>query len=97
VRKSKRIIAILATVALIATMLVPTAVPAMAAGTNVSVLQTPNVEDNAWQSLGTVKVEVDVGALENNDSLTATLPDDFKFLMKLKQLVLTLRVFLHNP
>lgn len=83
-RKSKRIIAILATVALIATMLVPTAVPAMAAGTNVSVLQTPNVEDNAWQQLGTVKVEVDVGALENNDSLTATLPNDFKFFDETK-------------
>ena len=76
-RKSKRLIAILATVALIVTMFIPVAGPAVASGTSVSVLQTPNVSDNAWQTLGTVKVEVEVGALENGNSVTATLPDDF--------------------
>ena len=78
-RKSKRIIAILATVALVATMLIPVAGPAVASGTNVSVLQTPDVSDNAWQTLGTVKVEVEIGALQEGDSATLTLPDDFKF------------------
>lgn len=74
-------IAILATLALLATLLVPMAAPAGAA-TGAAVLQVPNVSDNAWQKLGTVKIEVDAGGIDDNHIVTVTLPSGFKFYDK---------------
>ena len=78
-RKSRKLIAILATVALLATLLVPMVTPAAAAG-GYTALQVPNVGDNAWQQLGTVLVEQPASALANGHSVILNLPSDFKFV-----------------
>ncbi|MGB9903853.1 MAG: hypothetical protein ACPLQO_04170, partial [Desulfotomaculales bacterium] len=78
-RKSRKLIAILATLALLATLLVPMVTPAAAAG-GYTALQVPNVGDNAWQQLGTVLVEQPASALANGHSVIINLPSDFKFV-----------------
>jgi len=81
VRKSKRLIAILATVALLVTMLIPmTAVPALASG-SISVLSVPSLIDDPTnpQIAGTVKITVPAGSLKKGDSVLFKLPDGFNF------------------
>jgi hypothetical protein len=81
VRKSKRLIAILATVALLVTMLIPmSAVPAFAAGT-ISALSVPTlVDDPAMvQKAGTIKVTVPAGSIDFNDNVIIKLPGEYDF------------------
>ena len=80
-RKSKRLIAILATVALIVTMLVPmSAVPALASG-SISALSVPSVVDDPAnpQAVGTIKVTIPAGSVIEDDSVVFKLPDGFDF------------------
>jgi hypothetical protein len=79
-RKSKKLIAILATLALLVTMLVPMVGPAAAAG-SISALSVPSVTDDPTnaQALGTVKVTVPAGSIENGDSITIKLPSGYDF------------------
>lgn len=80
-RKSKRLIAILATVALIVTMLIPmSAVPALASG-SISALSVPTVTDDPAlaQALGTIKVTVPSNSISNGDSVIFKLPAGYDF------------------
>ncbi|AEG16881.1 copper amine oxidase-like domain-containing protein [Desulfofundulus kuznetsovii DSM 6115] len=74
-RKSRKLIAILAVLALLVTML-PVGTAFAASG--YTALQVPNVSDDDWYKLGTVLVEVSAGALGVGDSVTFRLPEDFK-------------------
>jgi len=83
VRKSKRLIAILATVALIVTMLIPMgAVPALAAG-SISALSVPTLVDNPAtpQAAGTVKVTVPAGSIETGDSVLFKISSGYDFFI----------------
>ncbi|MCL6558900.1 MAG: copper amine oxidase N-terminal domain-containing protein, partial [Firmicutes bacterium] len=70
------LIAILATLALLATLLVPMATPALA-DTSYTVLRAYPVTTGADKDLGLVLVKGEVGALKKGDVVTFKLPSDF--------------------
>lgn len=76
-RKSRKLIAILAVLALLVTML-PVGT-AFAAG-EYKALQVPTVNDDKVQELGTVKVDITPGSIKPGDSVTFRLPEDFQFV-----------------
>ncbi|MBE3586852.1 MAG: copper amine oxidase N-terminal domain-containing protein [Thermoanaerobacter sp.] len=76
-RKSRKLIAILATLALLATLLVPMVGPA-AASTSYRALNVPSVLDGTNQTLGSVIIEVDGGSLKAGDIVNLKLPSDFE-------------------
>ncbi|MCS5695459.1 copper amine oxidase N-terminal domain-containing protein [Desulfofundulus thermocisternus] len=76
-RKSRKLIAILATLALLATLLVPMVGPA-AASTSYRALNVPSVLDGVVTQLGSVIIEVDGGTLKDGDSVNLRLPSDFE-------------------
>ncbi len=77
-RKSRKLIAILAVMALLVTML---PVSTAFAATDFKALQTPTVNDDAVQELGTVLMDITPGSVDgSNDSVTIRLPSDFQFV-----------------
>ncbi|MEW6424922.1 MAG: copper amine oxidase N-terminal domain-containing protein [Bacillota bacterium] len=72
-------IAILATLALLATLLVPMATPAGAA-TGYYALTVPNVDDDGYYELGTVIAEIPADAIKNGSVVIFGLPSGFKFI-----------------
>lgn len=77
-KRSRKLISILLTLALLATLLVPMATPALAAGT-ISALTVPTVADTTGQSLGAVKVVVPAGTIASGDSVIFKIPDGWDF------------------
>jgi hypothetical protein len=77
-RKSRKLIAILAVLALLVTML---PVGTAFAATDYKALRTPTVNDDAVQELGTVLMDITPGSVDGrNDTVTLRLPSDFKFV-----------------
>jgi len=79
-RKSRKLIAILATLALLVTLIVPATTPAFAAGT-ISALSVPSIgdDDTAHYRLGTVKVTIPAGSVKADDTVMVKLPDGYDF------------------
>lgn len=82
-RKSRKLIAILATLAMLATLLVPMVTPA-AADTGYTAYSTPTVGDDEYFDLGTVIIETPAdaitGAAGKESTLILSLPGGFKFI-----------------
>jgi len=81
-RKHKKLIAILATLAMVLTLL-PLGAGVAVASPGYSVLSEPLVSDDTVTGLGTVFGEFPAGALKKDDSVTLSLPDDFIFTKSL--------------
>ncbi|MEW6276659.1 MAG: copper amine oxidase N-terminal domain-containing protein [Bacillota bacterium] len=77
-RKSRKLIAILATLALLATLLVPMVTPAAAAGTYTAIGFT-TVSDEGDRALGKVKVEFNTNDVTGAEDLFFSLPASFKY------------------
>lgn len=77
-KRTRKLISILLTLALLATLLVPMAAPAAASGT-LSAITTPTVADAINQTLGTVKVVVPAGSVASGDSVIFKLPGGYDF------------------
>ena len=77
-RKNKKLIAILATLAMLLTFLPLGAGVALGATGYTATVTT--VDDNKWQQLGTVSAEIGAGLLSNGHAVNLSLPtNDFKF------------------
>jgi len=79
-KKRSKSIALLLNLAMLATMFV--GVGSATAATDIQALSTPTVVDNpdVDQTLGTIKVTVPAGAVENRDSIIFKLPSGFDFM-----------------
>jgi len=77
-RKNKRLIAILATLAMVLTLLPLGAGVAVGATEYTATVTT--VDNNKWQTLGTVSAEIGAGLLAKDHAVNLSLPtNDFKF------------------
>ncbi|MFZ5647420.1 MAG: hypothetical protein ACOY30_07340, partial [Bacillota bacterium] len=77
-KRSRKLVSILLTLAMLATLLLPMAAPALAGGT-ITALTTPVVADADAQKLGTIKVVVPAGAISSGDSVIFKIPDGWDF------------------
>lgn len=79
-KRARKVVSILVTLAMLIGLLIPAAGPAAAATDVYTTLKAPAVDDDTVAELGTVFAHFTAGQLKHGDSVTFRLPSDFIWL-----------------